>query len=411
MAWTDLADARLPGQEIAIADEPHIVGQVTPRRIYLRELPVSGSVAVAGYVASAGADPGPGQFHTRYEGELAGTLEFHASADGAAVMVSYLGRGSILFAHALNGLAGEVATRAPAEHRHPWAVLDEVPATASRWPTYLEVADRPSTLAGLGITDAVAAADPRLTDARTPTPHGSTHAADADPIPLGGYSLGQLGVRSASDLNSGNLPYARLPASGGTWNLAGGQLILAGGLRVAGVMGVATDSQANVVVRTDRFPLAGTGINQFGLYMYPQVDGSTASRAVVGRLQFAAGAAAGTGTCLWAQAPTFLAGASAATLHGLLIGAMTGAASNWQLLSEGTAPSAFAGPVTIGAATAPNAAAVLDLSSTARGMTFPRMTTLQRNAISATPPRSLTVYNVDVDKLQTYNGVGWQDHY
>jgi hypothetical protein len=58
-----------------------------------------------------------------------------------------------------------------------------------------------------------------------------------------------------------------------------------------------------------------------------------------------------------------------------------------------------------------NAQAVLEARSTARGFLPPRMTTTQRDAISATPVAGLTVYNTTTSKVQTWDGAAWQDHW
>jgi hypothetical protein len=57
---------------------------------------------------------------------------------------------------------------------------------------------------------------------------------------------------------------------------------------------------------------------------------------------------------------------------------------------------------------APNAAALLDVTSTTQGILFPRMTTTQRNAIS-TPPDGLVLYNTSTNKLQVRAGGAWVD--
>lgn len=58
-----------------------------------------------------------------------------------------------------------------------------------------------------------------------------------------------------------------------------------------------------------------------------------------------------------------------------------------------------------------SAQAVLEARSTARGFLPPRMTTVQRDAISAIPLAGLTVYNTTVGKQQTWDGAAWQDHW
>jgi hypothetical protein len=57
--------------------------------------------------------------------------------------------------------------------------------------------------------------------------------------------------------------------------------------------------------------------------------------------------------------------------------------------------------------TLPNASAMLDVSSTTKGLLMPRMTTAQRLAI-ATPAVGLTVYDTNYSGYWTYNGSAWQ---
>jgi hypothetical protein len=57
---------------------------------------------------------------------------------------------------------------------------------------------------------------------------------------------------------------------------------------------------------------------------------------------------------------------------------------------------------------APNAAALLDVSSTTQGFLPPRMTGTQRDAIS-TPPNGLVLYNTTTNKLQVRAGGSWVD--
>src|SRR6476661_246242 len=57
--------------------------------------------------------------------------------------------------------------------------------------------------------------------------------------------------------------------------------------------------------------------------------------------------------------------------------------------------------------TTPHASAVLDLSSSSKGLLFPRLTQAQRNAI-ASPATGLTIYQTDnTPGLYTYNGTAW----
>ena len=57
--------------------------------------------------------------------------------------------------------------------------------------------------------------------------------------------------------------------------------------------------------------------------------------------------------------------------------------------------------------TSPNAAALLDVTSKTKGFLPPRMTTVQRDAIT-TPPAGLMIYNTTTNKLNFYNGSAWE---
>lgn len=65
------------------------------------------------------------------------------------------------------------------------------------------------------------------------------------------------------------------------------------------------------------------------------------------------------------------------------------------------------GSVGIGTAS-PDASALLDVSSTTKGFLPPRMTTTQRDAISA-PPNGLMLYNSTTNKLQVRAAGAWVD--
>jgi hypothetical protein len=75
-----------------------------------------------------------------------------------------------------------------------------------------------------------------------------------------------------------------------------------------------------------------------------------------------------------------------------------------KLQVDGT--SYFSGTTLIGTGTA-DASALLDLTSTTKGLLLPRMTTTQINAI-ASPAAGLTVYNTTLALICFYNGTAWQ---
>jgi hypothetical protein len=64
------------------------------------------------------------------------------------------------------------------------------------------------------------------------------------------------------------------------------------------------------------------------------------------------------------------------------------------------------GNVGIGTAS-PNASAILDVQSTAKGVRMPNMTTTQKNAISS-PAAGLMVFDTNLAKLCVYSGAAWQ---
>ena len=57
--------------------------------------------------------------------------------------------------------------------------------------------------------------------------------------------------------------------------------------------------------------------------------------------------------------------------------------------------------------TTPNSSAALDVTSTTKGLLFPRMTVTQRNAI-VSPVAGLAIYNTTNNVLQVYDGSTWQ---
>lgn len=64
------------------------------------------------------------------------------------------------------------------------------------------------------------------------------------------------------------------------------------------------------------------------------------------------------------------------------------------------------GKVIVGTSSAASASAVLEANSTSQGFLPPRMTTTQRNAITA-PAAGLQIYNTDNNCLETWNSNGW----
>jgi hypothetical protein len=67
----------------------------------------------------------------------------------------------------------------------------------------------------------------------------------------------------------------------------------------------------------------------------------------------------------------------------------------------------FAGNIGIGTTSTINASAILQITSTTKGVLFPRMTTAQKTAIS-TPPSGLVVYDTDLGKLCVRGAINWE---
>jgi hypothetical protein len=77
------------------------------------------------------------------------------------------------------------------------------------------------------------------------------------------------------------------------------------------------------------------------------------------------------------------------------------------MLPDGTG-TARKGAVLVGTETATGSSAIIEFSSTDRGVLFPRMTTTQRNAIT-TPADGLVIYNTTDNKLQVRAAGAWVD--
>ena len=89
----------------------------------------------------------------------------------------------------------------------------------------------------------------------------------------------------------------------------------------------------------------------------------------------------------------------------ILLGTDTSPAGNWNIHSTTTNNSAMAGPITIGAVSAPVTSALIDMVSTTKAPILPRMTTAQRDALTAV--NGMMIYNTTLNKVQVYEGGAW----
>lgn len=67
------------------------------------------------------------------------------------------------------------------------------------------------------------------------------------------------------------------------------------------------------------------------------------------------------------------------------------------------------GSFVMGNAPLADSTAIIELRSTTKGFLPPRMTTTQRNAITA-PAEGLTIYNITTKFLEVYDGSGWTSY-
>jgi hypothetical protein len=79
--------------------------------------------------------------------------------------------------------------------------------------------------------------------------------------------------------------------------------------------------------------------------------------------------------------------------------------TNSYALRVASGPSLFSGSVGVGGA--PAASAALTVTSTTQGLLFPRMTTAERDAISA-PAAGLVIYNTSTNKLNLRVAAAWE---
>ena len=80
------------------------------------------------------------------------------------------------------------------------------------------------------------------------------------------------------------------------------------------------------------------------------------------------------------------------------------------LLTSLTICSATFGQVAINSTgTSPEPSAMLDVSSSDKGLLIPRLTTAQRNTLASTAVAGLMVYDTDLDRFFFFNGSVWEE--
>ncbi|HET6764164.1 MAG TPA: hypothetical protein VFH27_10850 [Longimicrobiaceae bacterium] len=145
--------------------------------------------------------------------DTGGVTHLTCAAGGAHAFQDAAGNEIATLAAEAVAAAGEVLARGTLNVRE-WGNLlhrpDVFPA-ASHTHDLADITGMPTTLGGYGITDAVPGSDPRLSDARAPTAHATTHAAaGSDPL-----SLAMSQVAGLNAAIAGREPALGLPSEDG----------------------------------------------------------------------------------------------------------------------------------------------------------------------------------------------------
>jgi len=99
---------RLPGAELAITGESHVIGEDTPNLVWLDEVPLqSAGVSILGYTEVTSA-PAAGEFRVFYTGLLASAIEFNPADTGLSASVNYTGQGGTVTVRDYNRVATAV---------------------------------------------------------------------------------------------------------------------------------------------------------------------------------------------------------------------------------------------------------------------------------------------------------------
>lgn len=159
-------------------------------------------------------------------------------------------------------------------------------------------------------------------------------------------------------------------------------------------LGLGTSATLNTGTTDGTIPLIGAS-DRIPASLIPNLDGATITNSPAGNIAATHVQAAinELDTEKVSKAGDTMTGSLVLPTNGLSVG------SNQLVISGGN----------IGVGTsAPNASALLDVSSTTKGFLPPRMTTAQRTAI-ASPAAGLIIYNSSTNRLNVFDGSTWQE--
>jgi hypothetical protein len=164
-----------------------------------------------------------------------------------------------------------------------------------------------------------------------------------------GSSLADLSTRSAGDLSTGNIAYARLPTGSGTWDVGSGNTLTMARLTQFSLgVGIGTTPSAAIGLRVANVGQTGASQQSFNTDFTCGTDATTAAMGVLSRVRTPAAAmTCARASALYAGQPVVGAGSTITEAVGLLVEGMSTGATNYAIRTLGSTRSLFGGAVEI----------------------------------------------------------------